>query len=150
MKCYYTRESGFHSDSVNVKHLNTLDKQHSAETQKWTEKVTEGERRQVQSRGRPWGQRGEEEVGDGRWSPGTEMEMVITQVTSLMKNLLLKRATKAKIVLTSEKWCSSHTYILAGSRQGEHDFLFFPPFPKWASILWTMALQGNEVHFCFL
>ena len=31
------------------------------------------------------------------------MEMVITQVTSLMKNLLLKRATKAKIVLTSEK-----------------------------------------------
>lgn len=34
---------------------------------------------------------------------GTEVETVITQVMSLMKNLLLEGATKAKMVLNSEK-----------------------------------------------
>lgn len=34
---------------------------------------------------------------------GTEVETVITQVMSLMKNLLLEGDTKAKMVLNSEK-----------------------------------------------
>lgn len=40
------------------------------------------------------------EIGGGR---GTEVETGITQVMSLMKNPLLEGATKAKMVLNSEK-----------------------------------------------